>query len=138
MVRSAIPPARLRAERYLNVGLVIIDEVGFRPLDRSEANLFFRLVSARYQEGGHRPHFEQARARLAGDFCGDEILTSAILDHLLHHVVVIHIEGRSYRLRELDALLNPRDRPLHPRHRKEDPPRHDDSPVRKLGCSSTA
>lgn len=36
---------------------------------------------------------------------GDEILTTAILDRLLHHVVVIHIDGRSYRLRELDALL---------------------------------
>ena len=40
-------------------------------------------------------------------FAGDEILTTAILDRLLHHVVVIHIDGRSYRLRELDALLKP-------------------------------
>src|SRR5439155_20737825 len=48
---AAIPPARLRARRYFNAALVIIDEVGFRPLDRAEANLFFRLVSARYERG---------------------------------------------------------------------------------------
>ena len=40
-------------------------------------------------------------------FAGDEILTTAILDRLLHHVHVIHIDGRSYRLRDLDALLSP-------------------------------
>lgn len=40
-------------------------------------------------------------------FAGDEILTTAILDRLLHHVAVIHIDGQSYRLRELGALLSP-------------------------------
>jgi putative transposase len=48
---AAVPPARLRAKRYFNSALLIIDEVGFRPLDRAEANLFFRLVSARYERG---------------------------------------------------------------------------------------
>jgi hypothetical protein len=41
-------------------------------------------------------------------FAGDEILTTAILDRLLHHVVVVHIDGHSYRLRELGALLGPK------------------------------
>jgi len=40
-------------------------------------------------------------------FAGDEILTTAILDRLLHHVAIVHIDGKSYRLRELDALLSP-------------------------------
>jgi len=48
---AAIPPARLKAKRYLNTALLIVDEVGFRPLDRHEANLSFRLVSARYDKG---------------------------------------------------------------------------------------
>jgi DNA replication protein DnaC len=48
---AAIPLARLRAKRYFNCGLLIIDEVGFRPLDRTEASLFFRLVSTRYERG---------------------------------------------------------------------------------------
>ena len=48
-------------------------------------------------------------------FADDEILTTAILDRLLHHVQVLHIDGRSYRLRELGALLGPRpDTPTHP------------------------
>jgi len=84
---AAIPPARLKAKRYLNSALLIIDEVGFRPLDRDEANLFFRLVSARYEKGSI-------------------VLTStAILDRLLHHVHILHIDGRSYRLREIGELL---------------------------------
>lgn len=48
---GCIPPRRLKAKRYLNSALLVIDEVGFRPLDRAEANLFFRLVSARYEKG---------------------------------------------------------------------------------------
>jgi len=104
---AAIPPARLRAKRYLNAGLVIIDEVGFRPLDRSEANLFFRLVSARYEKGAIVLTSNKHVRDWPEIFAGDEILTTAILDRLLHHVVVIHIDGRSYRLRDLDALLKP-------------------------------
>ena len=104
---AAIPPARLRAKRYLNAGLLIIDEVGFRPLDRSEANLFFRLVSARYEKGAIVLTSNKHVRDWPEIFAGDEILTTAILDRLLHHVVVVHIDGRSYRLRELDALLKP-------------------------------
>lgn len=102
---AAIPPARLRAKRYLNAGLLLVDEVGFRPLDRAEANLFFRLVSARYERGAIILTSNKHVRDWPDIFAGDEILTTAILDRLLHHVVVVHIDGRSYRLRELDALL---------------------------------
>lgn len=99
---AGVPPTRLRAKRYSRCALLIIDEVGFRPLDRMEANLFFRLLSAR---------FERLLIVLTSTndwpaiFAGDEILTTAILDRLLHHVYVLSTDGRSYRLRELDALL---------------------------------
>lgn len=46
-------------------------------------------------------------------FAGEEILTTAILDRLLHHVHVVQIDGRSYRLRDLDALLAPKPEPAH-------------------------
>jgi DNA replication protein DnaC len=46
---AAIPPRRLKGKRYLSTALLIIDEVGIRPLDRVEANLFFRLISARHE-----------------------------------------------------------------------------------------
>lgn len=105
---AAIPPARLRAKRYFNCGLLIIDEVGFRPLDRAEANLFFRLVSARYERGSIMLTSNKHVRDWPAIFADDEILTTAILDRLLHHVQVVHIDGRSYRLRELGALLGDR------------------------------
>lgn len=103
---AAIPPARLRAKRYFNCGLLIIDEIGFRPLDRTEANLFFRLVSARYERGSIVLTSNKHVRDWPEIFAGDEILTTAILDRLLHHVHIIHIDGRSYRLRDLDTLLS--------------------------------
>jgi DNA replication protein DnaC len=92
-------PARLRARRYVNPRLLITDEIDFRPLDRLEANLFFRLVSMRYERGLAAPDLEQACPRQE-IFAGDESLTTAILDRLLHPVAVVHIDGQSYRLRE--------------------------------------
>jgi len=104
---AAIPPTRLKAKRYLNSALLIVDEVGFRPLDRHEANLFFRLVSARYERGSIILTSNKHVRDWPEIFAGDEILTTAILDRLLHHVHIVHIDGRSYRLRELDGLLRP-------------------------------
>lgn len=104
---AAIPPTRLKAKRYLNSALLIIDEIGFRPLDRFEANLFFRLVSARYERGSIILTSNKHVRDWPEIFAGDEILTTAILDRLLHHVHIVHIDGRSYRLRQLDGLLQP-------------------------------
>ncbi len=104
---AATPPARLRARRYVNAGLLIIDEIGFRPLDRLEANLFFRLVSMRYERGSLLLTSNKHVRDWPEIFAGNEILTTAILDRLLHHVAVVHIDGQSYRLRELGALLSP-------------------------------
>lgn len=114
---AATPPARLRAKRYFNSALLIIDEVGFRPLDRTEANLFFRLVSARYERGSIVLTSNKHVRDWPAVFADDEILTTAILDRLLHHVQVLHIDGRSYRLRELGALLGAKPElqpPTHP------------------------
>lgn len=102
---AAVPPRRLKAKRYLNSALLIVDEVGFRPLDRHEANLFFRLVSARYEKGSIVLTSNKHVRDWPEIFAGDEVLTTAILDRLLHHCHVVHIDGRSYRLRELDGLL---------------------------------
>ena len=102
---AAIPPRRLKAKRYLNSSLLVIYEVGFRPLDRQEANLFFRLVSARYEKGSIILTSNKHVRDWPEIFADDEILTTAILDRLLHHVHIVHIDGRSYRLRELDGLL---------------------------------
>jgi DNA replication protein DnaC len=102
---AAVPPTRLKAKRYLNSALLIVDEVGFRPLDRHEANLFFRLISARYERGSIVLTSNKHVRDWPEVFAGDEVLATAILDRLLHHVHVVHIDGRSYRLRELQGLL---------------------------------
>ena len=102
---AATPPRRLKAKKYLNSALLIIDEVGFRPLDRQEANLFFRLISARYEKGSIILTSNKHVRDWPEIFADDEILTTAILDRMLHHVHIVHIDGRSYRLREINDLL---------------------------------
>lgn len=102
---DAAPPARPHARRYRNSALLIIDEVGFRPLDRTEANLFFRLVCAHYERSSLILTSNKHVRAWPEIFGGDEALTTAILDRLLHHVHVVSIQGRSYRLRALDDLL---------------------------------
>ncbi len=102
---DAIPPRRLKAERYLNSALLLINEVGCRPSDRQEANLLFRLVSARYEKGSIIRTSNEHVSNGPEIFAGDEVLTTAILNRMLHHVHIIHIDGRSYRLREIDGLL---------------------------------
>ena len=105
-VEEARPPRR-RPRRYRMSSVLIIDEVGFRPLNREEANLFFRLVSRRYERGSMILTSNKNVGSWPEVFAGDEVLTTAILDRLLHHVHVVQISGRSYRLKELDALLRP-------------------------------
>lgn len=93
-------------QRQLKCGLLVIDEVGFRPLDRMEVNLFLRLVSTRYERGAILLTSNRHVRDWGEFFAGDEILTPAILYRLLHHVAVIHIDGRSCRLRELAAQVS--------------------------------
>ena len=104
---AAVPPRRLKATRYLNSALLVIDEVGFRPLDRQEANIFFRLVSVRFKKSSIILTSNKHVRDWPEIFAGDEILTTAILDRLLHHVHIVHIDGHSYSLREIDGLLRP-------------------------------
>jgi len=92
----------------MNVALIIVDEVGFEPFSREDANLFFRLVSYRYQRGAICITTNKAIQDWPGMLAGDEVITSAILDRLLHASHVLNIKGRSYRLRDLEASLHAR------------------------------
>jgi DNA replication protein DnaC len=103
-----VPPTRLRGTKYMKAGLVIIDEVGFETFTRAEANLFFRLVSSRYQRGSLCITSNKAIKDWPEMLAGDEVITSAILDRLLHSCHVLNIRGRSYRLRDLEDGLNGR------------------------------
>lgn len=97
-----LSPARLRRKKYLNTGLLIIDEMGFEPMSRQEASLFFRLVSHRYERGSILITTNKGIKDWPELLAGDEVLATAILDRLLHRSHVLNIKGRSYRLRELE------------------------------------
>ncbi len=100
-----LPPSLLRRKKYINTGLLILDEVGFEPMSRQDATLFFRLVSHRYQKGAILITTNKGVEAWPELLAGDEVLATAILDRLLHHSYVLNIKGRSYRLRELEAAL---------------------------------
>ncbi len=84
--------------------LLIVDEVGYLPLAAGGANLFFQLVNARYERGALILTSNRGFKEW-GQVFGDNVVAAALLDRLLHHAVVIQIEGNSYRLREHAALL---------------------------------
>ncbi len=102
---AEIPPRRLKGKKYLKVALLIIDEVGFQTLTRLEAALFFRLVSYRYQRGSIIITTNKSVRDWAEVIAGDEVMTTALLDRLLHRCHVFNIKGRSYRLRDLERSL---------------------------------
>jgi DNA replication protein DnaC len=102
---AALPPSRLRRRRYMNVALLIIDELGFEPMTREEASLFFRLVTYRYGRGAILITTNKSIRDWTELLAGDEVLATAILDRLLHHAHVLNIKGRSYRLRDLEDSL---------------------------------
>ena len=102
---AALPPARLRRRKYLSTALLIIDELGFEPMDRQEASLFFRLVSYRYGRGSILITTNKSVRDWTELLAGDEVLSTAILDRLLHRAHVLNIKGRSYRLRDLEQAL---------------------------------
>jgi DNA replication protein DnaC len=94
--------------------LLIVDEIGYLPIDRQGANLFFQLVSRRYERGSIIITSNQSLGAW-GEVFGDAVIASAILDRLLHHSITVNIKGESFRLKEKlrAGLLKPKlDSPL--------------------------
>jgi len=79
--------------------LLVIDEIGYLPIDRTGANLFFQLISRRYEKGPMILTSNQSFGSW-GDVFGDRIIATAILDRLLHHAITINVRGNSYRLKD--------------------------------------
>jgi DNA replication protein DnaC len=103
---AEIHPSRLRQRKHMGVALLVIDEVGFEPMTRQEASLFFRLVSYRYGRGSILITTNKGIQDWPEVLAGDEVLATAILDRLLHRCHVLNITGRSYRLRELERVAS--------------------------------
>lgn len=97
-----------RQDRYKNVfqrsiqtpRLLIIDEVGYLPFSREQADLFFQVVAKRYERGSIILTSNLSFGQWEQTFASDPALTSAMLDRLLHHSTVVTIKGDSYRLKE--------------------------------------
>src|SRR5690349_2074534 len=88
-----------RLRIYLAPKILIIDEMGYLPLDDLGATIFFQLVSARYERGSIILTSNKSYGEW-GTIFGDPIIATAILDRLLHHSTTVNIRGESYRLKE--------------------------------------
>jgi DNA replication protein DnaC len=88
-----------RLAHYVKPKLLIVDELGYLPLEPHAAHLFFQLVSRRYERGSLLVTSNRGVGEWGGVF-GDPVVAAAILDRLLHHSAVVAIRGDSYRLRE--------------------------------------
>ena len=84
---------------YARYPLMIIDEIGYLPLNREESNLLFQLVSYRYERSSTIFTSNKSFGEW-GEVMGDQVMASAILDRILHHCIVVNIKGDSYRLKD--------------------------------------
>lgn len=93
---------RLKSElkTYLSPSVLILDELGYLPIDKHGADLLFQIISLRYERGSLIITSNRAFKNWPEIFNNDATLTSAILDRLLHHAETILIEGGSYRMKD--------------------------------------
>jgi len=93
---------RLKSElkKYLTPEILLVDELGYLPIDKVGADLLFQIFSQRYETGSTIVTTNEVYKRWAKIFNNDATLTSAVLDRLLHHAETIPIEGKSYRMKD--------------------------------------
>ncbi|MCK8675739.1 IS21-like element helper ATPase IstB [Rhodococcus sp. HM1] len=108
---TAHAAGRLQAEltRLRRYGLLIVDEVGYIPFGQDAANLFFQLVSSRYEHASLILTSNLPFARW-GDVFGDQVVAAAMIDRVVHHAEVLTLKGSSYRLKDsgVDTLPSAR------------------------------
>lgn len=105
MMQLAAAKAQNRLKEYFNRAvlgpkLLVVDEIGYLPFRRDEANLFFNVVAKRYERGSMVLMSNLPITQWAGAFADDQTLTAAMLDRLLHHAHIVQIAGESFRLKD--------------------------------------
>ena len=103
MLEAAQRQGRCRQAMHRAVNayrLLIVDEIGYLPMIREQANLFFQVVAKRYEKGATILTSYLTFGSWDQAFAGDPVLTAVMLDRLLHHSTVVSIEGESYRLKD--------------------------------------
>ncbi len=91
--------AGYRIQRIIKSDLLIIDEIGYTPITKAEANLFFSLISEMYEKASIIITSNKSFENWA-EMMGDDVLTTALLDRLLHHAHIYNLDGKSYRLNQ--------------------------------------
>ncbi len=93
---------RLKQElnKYLKPTLIVLDEIGYLPIDKTGADLLFQIISQRYERGSIILTSNRVFKKWPETFNNDSTLTSALLDRLLHHAEIILIDGKSYRMKD--------------------------------------
>ena len=99
---AARKTGRLKEElkRYLRPSVLLVDELGYLPIDKTGADLLFQVISQRYERGSIILTTNRIYKEWAEIFNQDSTLTSAVLDRLLHHADTVRIEGKSYRMKD--------------------------------------
>jgi DNA replication protein DnaC len=105
MLQLATAKSQGRLKEYFNraiIGprLLVVDEIGYLPFGREEANLFFNVVAKRYERGSMVLTSNLPFTQWATAFADDATLTAALLGRLLHHAHIVQISGESYRLKD--------------------------------------
>lgn len=105
MMQLATAHKQDRLQQYFNraiIGprLLVIDEIGYLPFGREEANLFFNVVAQRYERTSIIVTSNLPFSQWSSCFAEDQTLTAALLDRLLHHAHIVQIAGDSYRLKD--------------------------------------
>jgi len=105
MIQLGLAKAQGRITEYMNravIGprLLVIDELGYLPFGREEANLFFHVIAKRYERTSTVVTSNLPFTQWATTLADDATLTAALLDRLLHHVHIVQINGESYRLKD--------------------------------------
>ena len=88
-----------RIKHFCRYELLIIDEIGYLPVDKQGANLFFQLIAKRYEKHSTIITTNQSFSKW-GEVFNDNVIANAILDRLLHHSTIINIKGTSYRIKD--------------------------------------
>ena len=105
MLQLAMAKKQDRLDTYLKRSilapkLLVIDEIGYLPFGRAEANLFFNVIAKRYETGSVIVTSNLPFSQWSTAFADDQTLTAALLDRLLHHAHIVQISGNSYRLKD--------------------------------------
>jgi len=91
---------KIEMKKYLRPAVLIMDELGYLPIDAKGANLLFQVISQRYEHGSIILSTNKQFKKWGEIFNNDNTLTSAVLDRLLHHAEPVFIEGKSYRMKD--------------------------------------